>query len=150
MKQLEIKTAIQIARPGKDIFDAIIKPEKMSHYFISRASGSMEEGKTIEWTFPEFADSFPVKVLKIKDPENVIFEWDGSEGSKTTVQIFLKKVTNTQTLVKITEGKMDVNEEGIKWYGQNTEGWANFLASLKAYMEHGINLRKGAFEYMKK
>ncbi len=150
MEQLEIKTGIQIARSCKDIFEAIVEPEKMTNYFISQASGSMEEGKTIDWIFPEFPDSFPVKVLKIKDPENVIFEWDGSDTFKTTVEINLEKIANSQTLIRITEGKMEVNEQGIKWYGQNTEGWVNFLTCLKAYMEHGINLRKGAFDYMKK
>ena len=33
---------------------------------------------------------------------------------------------------------------------ENTEGWANFLACLKAYLEYGINLRKGAFDFLKK
>jgi uncharacterized protein YndB with AHSA1/START domain len=150
MEQLEIKTGIQIARSKNDIFEAIVQPEKMSGYFISSASGSMEEGKTIEWSFPEFPDSFPVKVVQVKPSEKVIFEWSGAEGFKTTVGINLKMITDTQTLVKITEGKMEVNEQGIEWYGRNTEGWANFLVSLKAYMEHGINLRKGAFDYMKK
>lgn len=32
----------------------------------------------------------------------------------------------------------------------NTDGWANFLACLKAYLEYGINLRKGAFDFLKK
>ena len=150
MEQLEIKTAIQIARPKREVFEAIVKAEKMSNYFIAHASGSMEEGKTVQWTFPEFPDIFPVKVLEVKVSENIIFEWDGIEGSKTTVEIILKEAGDSQTLVEITEGKMDVNEKGIKWYGQNTGGWANFLACLKAYLEFGVNLRKGGFDYMKK
>lgn len=150
MEQLEIKTGIQIARSRRDIFEAIVEPEKMSGYFISSASGRMVEGKTVSWTFPEFVDSFPVRVLEVKPYEKIIFEWDGIEGIKTIVEINLKKIADTQTLVTITEGNMEVDGQGIKWYGQNTEGWANFLASLKAYIEHGINLRKGAFDYMKK
>ena len=149
MEQLEIKATIQISRSQKDIFEAIVKQEKMSNYFISHASGNMEEGKTVEWTFPEFAGSFPVKVLKLTSPENIIFEWEGIEGSTTTVEIKLKKFEDSKTVVKITEGKLDVNENGILWFGRNTEGWANFLASLKAYLEYGINLRKGAFDFMK-
>ena len=39
---------------------------------------------------------------------------------------------------------------GLHWFGGNTEGWANFLACLKAYLEFGINLRKGGFDFMKK
>jgi len=38
---------------------------------------------------------------------------------------------------------------GIQWFGGNTEGWANFLACLKAYLEFGINLRKGGFDFMR-
>jgi len=53
------------------------------------------------------------------------------------------------TLVTITEKSMDNDEAGIKWLKGNTEGWANFLACLKAYLEYGINLRKGAFDFMK-
>jgi len=53
------------------------------------------------------------------------------------------------TLVTITEKSMENNEAGIKWLKGNTEGWANFLACLKAYMEYGINLRKGGFDFLK-
>lgn len=49
------------------------------------------------------------------------------------------------TVVRITEKEMENDETGINWLKGNTEGWANFLACLKAYLEFGINLRKGAF-----
>jgi len=53
-------------------------------------------------------------------------------------------------LVKVTEGSKEINEKNIKWFAGNTEGWANFLACLKAFSEYNINLRKGAFEFLKK
>jgi hypothetical protein len=43
---------------------------------------------------------------------------------------------------------MENSAAGIKWLQGNRGGWANFLACLKAWMEYGINLRKGAFDYM--
>lgn len=121
----------------------------MSNYFLSHASGSMEEGKTIQWIFPEFPDFVPIKVLEIRTPQRIVFEWDGAGGYKTQVKIHLEEIKDSQTLVRISEGKLPVNEKGLKWYGQNTEGWANFLACLKAYLEYGINLRKGGFDFMK-
>jgi hypothetical protein len=51
-------------------------------------------------------------------------------------------------VVSITEKSRENDEAGIKWLMGNTEGWANFLACLKAYLEYGINLRKGAFDFM--
>ena len=53
------------------------------------------------------------------------------------------------TVVTVTEKSLPNDEAGIKWLKGNTEGWANFLACLKAYIEYGINLRKGAFEHIK-
>ena len=55
-------------------------------------------------------------------------------------------MSNIWTQVNISEKSRPNDEEGIKWFKSNTEGWANFLCCLKAYLEYGINLRKGAFE----
>jgi uncharacterized protein YndB with AHSA1/START domain len=149
MEKLQIHTALQIARSRNDIFEAIVDPEKMSNYFIAQGSGRMEEGKVVTWSFPEFPDSFPVKVQKVTVPEEITFEWEGQEGSNLQVKITLEDRGEDQTLVKITEGEMEADANGIKWLAQNTAGWANFLACLKAYLEYGINLRKGAFDFMK-
>lgn len=150
MDKLTIQTALQIGSAQKDIFESIVDPAKMSNYFISRGSARMEEGTTVEWAFPEFPEAFPVKVIKAEPSKNVIFEWEGPEGKTLQVNITLEEIGPHKTLVRVTEGTMEANATGIKWLAQNTEGWANFLACLKAYIEHGINLRKGGFDYMKK
>jgi uncharacterized protein YndB with AHSA1/START domain len=150
MKMLEIKTALQIAKPKAEVFEAIIDPEKMKHYFIAESSGMMEEGKSISWKFPEFDEYVPANVLRLVPGEFISFEWEGAKDKNLLVEISLEEVSKTSALVKITEGKMEADEMGIQWFGGNTEGWANFLACLKAYLEFGINLRKGGFDFMKK
>ncbi|PKD17582.1 ATPase [Salegentibacter salinarum] len=149
MKTLEIKTALQIAKPKTEIYQAIIDTEHMKNYFIAEGLGMMEEGKSISWKFPEFDEYVPVNVLKLIPNELISFEWEGAKGKNLEVKIILTEMPNNSTLVKITEGKMEVDEMGIQWFGGNTEGWANFLACLKAYLEYGINLRKGGFDFMK-
>jgi uncharacterized protein YndB with AHSA1/START domain len=67
-----------------------------------------------------------------------------------TVEITLVPQKDGSTLVKITEREMENDETGINWLKGNTEGWANFLACLKAYLEYGINLRKGGFDFLRK
>ncbi len=148
-KTLEIKTALQILKPISEVFEAIIDPEKMSNYFISKASGKIEEGKTIEWEFPEFDVKFPVQIETVTENKYISYYWEGYKGEKLLVEINLESKNENSTLVIITEKSMPNNESGINWLKRNTEGWANFLASLKAYMEHGINLRKGAFDFLK-
>ncbi|HKJ47936.1 MAG TPA: SRPBCC domain-containing protein [Christiangramia sp.] len=151
MKDLEINAELQIAKPRIEVFDAIVDPVKMSNYFIASGAEKMEQGKSVIWRFPEFPDmKIDVKVTKLKTPEVIIFEWEGSKNRNLEVKIELEERSGNQTLVKLTEGKMKATEEGITWFGRNTEGWANFLACMKAYLEFGINLRKGGYDFKKK
>jgi uncharacterized protein YndB with AHSA1/START domain len=148
MTTLEIKTVLQIQKTAQEVFEAIADPAKMSNYFISKSSGRMEEGKELLWKFPEFEEEFPVRVDKVEKDKYISFYWN-TDGNELLVEINLTSADKDSTLVMITEKSMENNEAGIKWLKGNTEGWANFLACLKAYLEYGINLRKGAFDFMK-
>ena len=145
-QQLEIKASLKILKPPHEVFEAIVDPAKMSNYFISKSTGRIEEGKTLTWQFPEFDMQFPVRIKKVEQDKFISYAWDDEEGGETIVEIALEPRPNNETLVRIKEKSKEANEAGIKWYGRNTEGWANFLACLKAYLEYGINLRKGAFD----
>jgi uncharacterized protein YndB with AHSA1/START domain len=146
-KTLEVKATLQILKPVNEVFDAIIDPDKMSNYFISKSSGKMEEGKKIIWKFPEFEMEAPVRIGKIEKDKYISFYWD-SDGLELFVEMTLSPGKNNSTVVTITEKSRNNDEAGINWLKGNTEGWANFLACLKAYLEYGINLRKGAFDFM--
>jgi uncharacterized protein YndB with AHSA1/START domain len=146
-ENLEIKTALQISKPANEVFEAIIDPEIMSNYFISQGSAKMEEGKHILWRFPEFDSEFPIRVDKLEKNKYISYYWD-MDGIDLLVEITLKELNGKATLVTVREKSRKNDEAGIKWLKGNTEGWANFLACLKAYLEYGINLRKGAFDFM--
>jgi len=90
---------------------------------------------------------FPVRVSKIEINKYISFHWD-MDGIELLVEMTLVPGDSNSTIVTITEKGRNNDEAGIKWLKGNTEGWANFLACLKAYLEYGINLRKGAFDFM--
>ena len=148
-EKLEINVSMQIQKPINEVFEAIVNPEKMSNYFIAEGSGIMEEGKELMWKFPEFDEKFPIKVGKVEKDKYVSFHW-GEEGQELLVEITLASAENNSTLVNVSEKSRDNDDEGIKWLMGNSFGWSNFLSCLKAYLEYGINLRKGAFDFMKK
>lgn len=147
-KTLVAKAAIQIAKPSSVVFEAIVDPVKMSGYFIETGSGRLETNKTIHWKFPEFDDIFPVTGKVIQANDYISFDWSGGV-EEMLVEIFLEQTENNCTIVRIKEGNYDYTEEGIQQAIGQSEGWANFLASLKASLEHRINLRNGAFDFMK-
>jgi uncharacterized protein YndB with AHSA1/START domain len=143
---LEIKAGIQIQKPVHQVFEAIVDPVQMSNYFISYGSGRMEEGKALTWRFPEFDTDVPVRVGKITKDEYVSYYWDN--GKKEMLVEMTLTAKGNDTVVIVTEKSAPNDEAGIKWLKGNTEGWANFLACMKAWLDHGIHLRKGAFDYM--
>ena len=101
--------------------------------------------KELIWKFPEVPDNVSVTAIKIETNHSVSFVWD----KETTVNITLEVKADKSTLVKVTEDGKPYNEENLKWVIGNTEGWNNFLACMKAYLEYGIQLRKGAFDFMR-
>ncbi|MBN9293668.1 MAG: ATPase [Flavobacteriia bacterium] len=143
--KLICKATIQIQKPAGVVFENIVNPGNMTHYFIATSTGRMEEKAELVWTFPEFEDKCPVSVTAIVPDRSVEFVWD----PETVVRVELNELEDKSTVVKVTENGKEISENNLKWFGGNTEGWANFLACLKAFSEYGINLRKGAFDFMK-
>ncbi|MBT3424693.1 MAG: ATPase [Bacteroidetes bacterium] len=144
--RLESNASLQIQKPINEVFEGIVNPEKMTKYFISESSGRLETGKDVIWKFPEFPDKFPIKNIEIETNRSISFIWD----PETVVTITLKKLADNSTIVRVNENGKELTADNLKWVLENTEGWANFLACMKAYLEYGIQLRKGAFEFMRK
>lgn len=145
---LYAKASIQISRSMEEVFEAIVDPDKINHYFLEESTARMEDGKTAEWKFPEFEEYYPVSFQKIIPHEYISFDWSGGEPDML-VEIFLEKSSPMTTVVRIKEGKFKTEEDEVKYVIGQTEGWSFFLACLKAYLEYDINLRKGAFDFMK-
>lgn len=143
--KLTAKASIGIQKPVSEIFEAIVNPEIMQNYFISKGSGRMEVGKEIFWSFPEFEGSYPLTTKEIIANEKIVLVWD----PKSVVTIELQKLSENDTVIKVSEEGHEMDEKGVKWAIGQTEGWANFLACMKAWLEYGIHLRKGAFDFMK-
>ena len=144
-QKLQCDAAIQISKTPHEVFEGIVDPAKMTNYFIADSTGRMEEGENLMWHFPEMDTDVPVRVGKIETDKLVSFYWDDN-GKELLVEIVLEAFRDA-TVVKVSEKEKDNDEAGIAWLKGNTEGWANFLACLKAYLEYGINLRKGGFDW---
>lgn len=143
-KKLIAQSTIQIQKSIEEVFDGIVNPDKMKHYFISESSGKMEKGSKLQWKFPEFSEYFPIDVVEVIENQLISFVWD----PETLVQIKLTSLQDGSTLVNVEENDKILNDQNLKWALGNTGGWANFLACMKAYLEYGIELRKGAFDYL--
>jgi uncharacterized protein YndB with AHSA1/START domain len=85
-----------------------------------------------------------VRVKKIEKDKFISFLWTAT-GVETRVEMKLEPVGSNTTLVSIVENGWPKDDKGIARLVEQTHGWVHFLCGLKVYLEHGINIRIGAF-----
>ena len=137
-----VKVASLIHKPSSAVYNAIIDPEKMNQYFISYADHVMEEGKKITWQFSDVGAELKIEVKKLIPGSLIVFSWEAT-GETTVVEISLEPCGESSTSVQIREHEWKINEPGVSKALQQTEGWTDFLCSLKAYLLFDVNLRLG-------
>ena len=157
---LKFKVSGRIARPVEDVFEAVADPAKLSAYFTTGgAKGRLETGVTVTWDFADFPGAFPVQVVEVVPNRRIVLKWEANEGAPsdgeaavttgasydTTVTMTFEPLDDGRTLVTIEEGGWRETPTGLKAAFGNCQGWAQMLAALKAWVEHGINLREGFY-----
>ena len=158
--ELKFRIAARIAKPVHEVFEAVADPEQLSQYFTTGgAKGRLETGATVMWDFHDFPGAFPVKVVEVVPDERIVLEWGAHEaesgeiGAKpvktdysTTVTFLFKPLDDGRTLIEIVEEGWHDTPGALRGSYANSEGWTGMLLALKAWVEHGINLREGLYK----
>ena len=147
---LAFQVSGRIDRPVHEVFEAVADPDQLSQYFTTNgAKGRLETGATVLWDFADFPGAFPVRVVDVEPDRRIVLRWDGpDEGDgayETTVKIEFEGLEDGRTLVSITEDGWRDTDAGRKASYGNCEGWTEMLCAMKAWLEHGINLRDGFY-----
>ena len=148
---MQLKVSGRIAKPVREVFEAVADPENLSRYFTTGgAKGRLETGATVSWDFADFPGAFPVKVVEVEQDRRIVLKWgmgpELPEGGETTVTMTFEPLEDGRTLVTISEAGWPASEAGFKSCIGNTEGWTGMLCAMKAWVEHGINLRDGFYK----
>src|SRR5687768_2022863 len=162
--ELKFRVAARIAKPVHEVFEAVADPKQLSQYFTTGgAKGRLETGATVTWDFHDYPGAFPVEVVEVVRDEKIVLKWDASEGEpdnlddragrpematapyKTIVTMTFKAVDDDRTLVEIKEEGWREDQSALEASYGNCQGWSQMLCALKAWLEHGINLREGMY-----
>jgi uncharacterized protein YndB with AHSA1/START domain len=137
----------RVNRPVAEVFQAVVQEDHLCRYFTDRASGPLREGEQVIWTWSTWGD-YPVVVKRIVANERIELEIDSTAWKKTTgtgypVQVVLEfqALDEGSTMVSISESGWHRDEAGLKASHENCGGWQHMALCLKAYLEHGIDLR---------
>lgn len=157
---LKFEVSGRIARPVEEVFEAVVNPEKLSGYFTTGgAKGRLETGATVMWDFHDFPGAFPVQVVEVEKNKRIILQWEANEGAlsdgeeammtnagyMTTVTMRFEDLGDGRTLVSIAEEGWRQTANGLKASYGNCMGWSQMICAMKAWVEHGINLRDGMY-----
>lgn len=144
----EFRVSGRIAKPVRDVFDAVVNPGKLSAYFttVGGASAPLAAGTTVVWW-----GEVPVQVDEVSTDNRIVLRWDGPKSAdggalyKTRIEMKFEALDAGATLVSIAETGWHEDVRGQRASYLNCEGWSQMLCCLKAFLEYGINLREGYY-----
>ncbi|GAA5631530.1 hypothetical protein Acal02_02166 [Acinetobacter calcoaceticus] len=133
-----IETQMMIRKPVSKVFEAFIDPQITSKFWFSSSTGKLEQGHTVTWTWEKYQVSTKVMVTKIIENELIQIQW-GEPSS--TVNFRFEKINETQTYLRIQNYNIALQgDELIAFIIDSTGGFTTVLDSLKAYLEHDLQL----------
>lgn len=148
--ELKYRVFAYIAKPVHEVFEAVADPAQLSEYFTTGgAKGRLETGATVTWDFADFPGAFPVEVIEVVPDERIVLEWQANEPGadyRVTVTMAFKPTDDGRTLVEIAEEGWHETPAGLAGSYGNCMGWAQMVAALKVWVEHGINMREGMYK----
>ena len=110
------------------------------------AKGRLEAGNTLTWEFADFPGPFDVEAVEADSPRVLVFDWLHPLGSgMNRVTFRFEPVESSRCKVSVTESGWTADSAGLSLAFGNCMGWRHMLASMKAWLDHGVQLRQGMF-----
>ena len=137
----------KILRPVAEVFDAIVSSDKLCNYFTDRSSGDLKKGDEIRWRWNHYGEN-PVVVNEVIPNERIQLTLDAKKWKKTkneaydvTIIFEFEELEDGNTMLSISEEGWKTDADGLKGSHDNCSGWTHMANCLKAWIEHGIDLR---------
>lgn len=128
------KVSMLIRRPPAAVFEAFVSPEFLTKFWLARASGPLETGKTVTWDFMVPGASAKTHVAEMLRDRLIRLSWD----DRTTVSFAFEPFSDGGTRIEvINEGFSGDAEQAMKTALEATQGFAIVLCDLKVTLEQG-------------
>ncbi len=98
---------------------------------------------------------FPMQTGPTEKNRRIALRWGAAPGTAdadesgepcTAVTMDFQALPDGRTLVSITEEGWAQRPEGLAASYNNCEGWTGMLCAMKAWLEHGLQLRQGFYK----
>ncbi len=148
MSERNYTVRTKINKPVAEVFNAVVDSGTIIKYFVNATSSDLSAGQKVEWTWDEYGSN-EVMVKKVVQNQLIELGLDSENWQKTNddsyevvVSMEFEALDENSTMVSVSESGWRHDEEGYKGSHDNCGGWQDMILCLKAYLEHGIDLRK--------
>ncbi len=132
------KTQMLIRRPAAEVFEAFVDPAITTKFWFTKSSGRLAAGARVVWQWEMYGASTEVTVKALERDKRILIEWNEPPHP---VEWTFEARGGEGTLVRIsTWGFTGSDDEVVAKAIDAMGGFTYLLASLKAYLEHGIEL----------
>ena len=130
-----------IRRPAAEVFRAFVDPDVTSRFWFSKGSGRLEAGKRVRWDWEMYGASAHADVKEIEEDRRILVEWNGPENP-TSVEWTFEPRGQDRTFVTVRNWGFRGDPDAVVAQALDSKGGFSFvLAALKAWLEHGIELK---------
>jgi uncharacterized protein YndB with AHSA1/START domain len=135
-----IERTVQLAHPPERVWAALTTAEGLGTWFGHRAEIDLRVGGQAKLTW-DSGDTAILTIERLEPPRVFGYTWpvyglpDG-DPRRTYVEFTLEPTSTGTTLTMVESGFAQLPDAGHKVaYSGNTEGWANELGELVAYLD---------------
>jgi len=130
------KTNLLIRASVDTCFNAFIDPAVTTKFWFTKASGKLETGKRVRWSWEMYGYETNVEVKAIEPNKRILVEWSFPNSSMVE-WTFTPHALGTMVEIANYDFKGDGDTQ-VQSAIDSMGGWCFVLAGLKVWLEHSI------------
>ena len=136
--QAFVEVQMLIRQPASLVYNAFIDPEITRHFWFTKGSDKLAEGKSVTWEWEMYNVSSPVQVLRLVPDRQIVIDW-GEPATRVDFNFRPTAAGHTYVVIRQT-GLEEQGDELLAQLRDLTGGFTTVVDGLKAWLEHGVEL----------
>lgn len=129
MRDHVARASMLIRRPAAEVFDAFVRPETITKFWLESTTGPLEKGARVRWRFMVPGATETVTVTALENQKRIAFDW--SDGNR--VSMVFEARDSAVTLLSVEVSGLQSEGEAVN----AAEGFSIVLCDLKTLLESG-------------
>ncbi|MGV3523838.1 MAG: SRPBCC domain-containing protein [Candidatus Sericytochromatia bacterium] len=127
-------------KPIAEVYQALTDPAQLSRYFAQSAHGEAQVGHEMVWKLGDY-ETLTFRVEQAEPPHRLALSWQAGELDYPLQLVFELVEQNGITTLSITETGWQHDAFSQHSSYKHCQAWQRLALSLKAWLQHGIDLR---------